>query len=47
MNDDLKQKVRRCAAYLQGHDTSYFSDRSKLEAICMLYRLADDIGMGR
>jgi hypothetical protein len=45
--EQLKQKMRRCAAYLQGNDTSYFSNRSLLEAICKLYKLADDIGVGK
>jgi hypothetical protein len=40
---DLKQKLRRSAAYLQGGNTKYFSDAARLEAITMLYRIADGL----
>jgi hypothetical protein len=45
--EQRKQKVRRCARYLQGNDTSYFINRSLLEAVCLLYKLADEIGKGK
>jgi len=38
---ELKAKLRRAAAYLQGGETRYFSDPALLEAIYTLYRLAD------
>ena len=41
--DDLKQKLRRAAAYLQGSDTRYFNDAARLEAITILYRIADGL----
>lgn len=38
---ETKAKLRRCAAHLQGSDTSYFSRLGDLNAINLLYRLAD------
>jgi hypothetical protein len=45
-NEDLKQKLRRAARHLQGDDTSYFYNTPLLNAITMLYRLADEVGRG-
>jgi hypothetical protein len=39
---EVKQTLRRSAAYLQGNDTSYFSKPALLEAIRLLYRLAHE-----
>lgn len=42
---ELKAKLRRAAAHLQGGSTAYFSDAAKLGAIRMLYRLADEASL--
>lgn len=39
---EIKAKLRRAASYLQGSDTRYFSDLGKLDAILLLYRIADE-----
>lgn len=39
--EEIKAKIRRSAAYLQGVSTKYFNDRDKLDAIRFLYRKAD------
>ena len=39
--EDVKQKLRRAASYLQGGNTKYFSNPPLLKAIELLYALAD------
>lgn len=41
-NPEIKAKLRRSAAHLQGTDTRYFSNAGDLGAILSLYRLADE-----
>lgn len=41
---EIKDKLRRAARYLQGDDTSYFTNRPLLEAVVLLYRKADEVG---
>lgn len=45
-NHEIKAKLRRAAAHLQGRDTRYFSNPGDLDAIRTLYRLADEFTEG-